>query len=66
MCRSPVMILLWRVKLTCVGQCLRLKDQRLVHCVDVTFACNVLGLACQAYLGGSMLWIQEPKIGALR
>ena len=32
-----------------------------------TFACNDLGLACQAYLGGSiMLRIQEPKIGALR
>ena len=31
-----------------------------------TFACNDLGLACQAYLGGSMLRLQEPKIGALR
>ena len=31
-----------------------------------TFACSDLGLACQAYLGGSMLRIQEPKIVALR
>ena len=30
------------------------------------FACNDLGLACQAYSGGSMLRIQEPKIGARR
>ena len=30
------------------------------------FACNDLGLAFQAYLGGSMLRIQETKIGALR
>ena len=27
-----------------------------------TFACNYLGLRCQAYLGGSMLRIREPKI----
>ena len=27
-----------------------------------THTCNDLGLACQAYLGGSMLRIQEPKI----
>ena len=31
-----------------------------------SFACNDLGLACQAYLGGSVLRIQEPKTGALR
>ena len=30
------------------------------------FACNDFGLAYQAYLGGSMFRIQEPKIGALR
>ena len=27
-----------------------------------TFACSDLALACQAYLGGLMLWIQEPNI----
>ena len=47
-------------------QCFGFKKQRLVHCVDVTFACNDLGLACRAYLGGSRLRIQEPKIGAPR
>ena len=32
-----------------------------------TFACNDLGLACQAYLGGgSMLRIQESKMVSLR
>ena len=36
-----------------------------MHCADLTFACNDLGLACRAYLSGSWLRIQEPKIGAL-
>ena len=63
---SPVMTLVWRVKLIWVVQCFRFKNQRSVHCVDVSFACNDLGLAFQAYLGGSMLRIQETKIGALR
>ena len=50
--RSPVMTLVWRVKLIWVVQCFGFKNQRLVHCVDVTFVCNDLGLACQAYLDG--------------
>ena len=35
-----------------------------MHCVDVSFSCNDLWLAFQAYLGGSMNRIQETKIGA--
>ena len=33
-----------------------------MHFIDVAFACNDLGLACGAYLGGSRLRIQEPWI----
>ena len=33
--------------------------------ITYMFACNDLGLACQAYLGGSMFLIKEPRIGAL-
>ena len=64
--RLPVMTLVLRVKLIWVVQCFGFKKQRLVHCVDVSFSCNDLGLAFQAYLSGSMLWIQETKIGELR
>ena len=49
--RSPVMTLAWRVKLIWVVQCFGFKKQRLVHCVDVTFASNDLGLVFQAYFG---------------
>ena len=66
MCRSPGMILVWRFKLIWVVQCLGFRKQRLVHYVDVTFTCNDLGLACQAYLSDSRLRIQEAKFGALR
>ena len=59
------MILVWRFKLIWVVQCFRFRKQRLVHCVDVSFAGNDVGMARQAYLGCSRLWIQEPWIGAL-
>ena len=64
--RSPVMTLVWRVKLIWVVQCFGFKIQRLVHCVGVSFACNDLGLVFQACLDGSMLRIQDTKIGVLR
>ena len=63
---SPVIALVWHVKLIWVVQCFGFKNQRLGHCVDVSRTYNDLGLVCRAYLGGSRLRIQEPWIGALQ
>ena len=47
--RSPVMTLVWQVMFIWVVQCFGFKNQILLHCVDVSFGCNDLGLAFQAF-----------------
>ena len=42
---------------------LRIQESKIGHLVDVSFASNVLGLACQPHLGSSMLRIQESRSG---